>query len=47
MDALETAWRYVDENREQMLADLFTLLRQPSISAHDIGVTECAELLAD
>ena len=38
-------FRYVDRNRERFLGELFTLLRQPSISAQNVGVAECATLL--
>lgn len=31
-------------NQNRDLEDLFTLIRQPSISAQDVGVAECAEL---
>jgi acetylornithine deacetylase/succinyl-diaminopimelate desuccinylase-like protein len=37
---------YIDEHAESMLEQLKTLVRQPSISAQDVGVKECAELLA-
>lgn len=47
MSDLEAVWRTIDDSREEMLTDLFTLLRQPSISAQDVGVAECAELLVD
>ena len=43
---LEAIWAYVDEHAESMLDQLKTLVRQPSISAQDVGVKECAELLA-
>jgi acetylornithine deacetylase/succinyl-diaminopimelate desuccinylase-like protein len=36
---------YVDSNRDAFLEQLFTLLRQPSISAQNIGVAECKDLL--
>ena len=36
-----------EQNQERDLADLLRLLRQPSISAQDIGVTECAELVRE
>lgn len=36
---------YVDQNRKKYLDQLFTLLSQPSISAQDLGVDECAQLL--
>src|SRR5687768_698763 len=35
------------EREERDLADLFRLIAQPSISAQDIGVRECAELFID
>lgn len=34
-----------DANRERDLNDLIQLLRQPSISAQNVGVAECAELV--
>jgi acetylornithine deacetylase/succinyl-diaminopimelate desuccinylase-like protein len=43
---LEAVWGYVDAHAEEMLEQLETLVRQPSISAQDVGVKECAELLA-
>jgi acetylornithine deacetylase/succinyl-diaminopimelate desuccinylase-like protein len=36
---------YVDRNRERFLEELFALIRQPSISAQNVGVAECAALL--
>jgi acetylornithine deacetylase/succinyl-diaminopimelate desuccinylase-like protein len=42
---MDDIFRYVDQHRERFLNELFVLLRQPSISAQNIGVTECAELL--
>ncbi len=38
--------RHIDVHEEAYLADLIDLVRQPSISARDEGVTECAEILA-
>ena len=38
---------YVEQNRERFLAELFTFLRQPSISTRNEGVRECAALLAN
>ncbi|MBA2447131.1 MAG: M20/M25/M40 family metallo-hydrolase, partial [Chloroflexi bacterium] len=46
MNQLEAVWAYVDAHAEEMLEQLKTLVRQPSISAQDVGVKECAELLA-
>jgi acetylornithine deacetylase/succinyl-diaminopimelate desuccinylase-like protein len=45
-DYLGAISAYVDEHAESMLEQLKTLVRQPSISAQDVGVKECAELLA-
>lgn len=36
-----------DANRDRNLSDLIRLLRQPSISAQNIGVAECADLISD
>src|ERR671932_1761321 len=46
MSPLEQVWDYVDRHADGMLEQLKTLVRQPSISAQDVGVKECAELLA-
>jgi acetylornithine deacetylase/succinyl-diaminopimelate desuccinylase-like protein len=42
---MKDIYRYVDENRDRFLGELFLLLKQPSISAQDRGVKECAQLL--
>jgi acetylornithine deacetylase/succinyl-diaminopimelate desuccinylase-like protein len=42
---MEDTYRYIDGNRGRFLDELFLLLRQPSISAQNQGVTECAYLL--
>jgi acetylornithine deacetylase/succinyl-diaminopimelate desuccinylase-like protein len=47
MNELESVWEYVDRHADEMLEQLKTLVRQPSISAQDVGVRECAELLAE
>jgi len=44
MQQIET---YIHENRDRFLEELFTLLRQRSISATGEGVEECAQLLAN
>jgi acetylornithine deacetylase/succinyl-diaminopimelate desuccinylase-like protein len=38
--------RYIDDHRHEALEMLKTLIRQPSISAQNVGVRECAHLLA-
>ncbi|MGO4572614.1 M20/M25/M40 family metallo-hydrolase [Microvirga sp. 2TAF3] len=37
---------YIEDNRERFLEELFTFLRQPSISTRNEGMHECADLLA-
>ncbi len=37
---------YIRENGDRFLPELFTLLRQPSISTRNAGMNECAQLLA-
>jgi acetylornithine deacetylase/succinyl-diaminopimelate desuccinylase-like protein len=43
---METIYRYIDDNRDRFISELFTFLRQPSISSQGIGVDDCAQLLA-
>ncbi|MBI3626217.1 MAG: M20/M25/M40 family metallo-hydrolase [Candidatus Rokubacteria bacterium] len=42
---MKDVFQYVEANRGRFIAELLTLLRQPSISAQNVGVTECAELV--
>jgi len=42
---MQDVYRYIDEHRDEILADFFTFLRQPSISAQKIGLKECCDLL--
>ena len=42
---MKDVFQYVEANQERFIAELLTLLRQPSISAQNVGVTECAELV--
>ena len=44
---LERVLAGCDTHRQRDLDDLFRLLRQPSISAQNIGVTECAALVQE
>jgi acetylornithine deacetylase/succinyl-diaminopimelate desuccinylase-like protein len=44
--SIDAVHRYIDAHRDEALEILQTLVRQPSISAHDHGVKECARLLA-
>ena len=36
---------WIEAHQAELVAELQTLLRQPSISAQGIGLRECAELL--
>jgi acetylornithine deacetylase/succinyl-diaminopimelate desuccinylase-like protein len=44
--SIDRVHAYIDAHREDALAALVDLVRQPSISAQNIGVRECAQLLA-
>jgi len=46
MASIADVHAYLDDHQDDSLNTLFTLLRQPSISAQDTGVKQCAELLA-
>ena len=41
MDAI----KYVDSNINDLISDLQTLIRQPSVSAKNEGIEECAKLV--
>jgi acetylornithine deacetylase/succinyl-diaminopimelate desuccinylase-like protein len=43
---LEKIYHYIDTHKEQHFQNLKTLLKQPSVSPQNIGITECAELMA-
>ncbi|HHV08051.1 MAG TPA: M20/M25/M40 family metallo-hydrolase [Firmicutes bacterium] len=45
--SLTDVYRYVDNNQDKLLEDLFRFLRQPSISTRNEGMDECAQLLAE
>jgi len=44
--SIDRVHRYIDAHRQQSLEILNTLIRQPSISAQNTGVKECAQLLS-
>lgn len=46
MGQLDATYCYIDEHAAGMVADLQRLVRQPSISSTNVGVRECARLLA-
>ena len=43
---MENIYKTIDDNSERYLEELFTLLKQPSISSQGIGIEDCAKLLA-
>ncbi|MEZ4523644.1 MAG: M20/M25/M40 family metallo-hydrolase [Thermomicrobiales bacterium] len=47
MSDLSAAYQYVDDNAEDLVADLQRIVRQPSVSSSGEGVKECAELLVE
>ena len=42
---MQDIYDYIDANAEEFIKDLQTLVRQPSISAQNIGLRECADLV--
>jgi acetylornithine deacetylase/succinyl-diaminopimelate desuccinylase-like protein len=42
---MQDIYDWIDAHRDEIIAELQELLRQPSISAQNIGLEECAELL--
>ena len=42
---MEDIYTWIEDHHDEQVAELQTLLRQPSISAQNIGLDECAELL--
>ena len=42
---MQDIYDWIDSHRDELVAELQTLLRQPSISAQKIGLDECAALL--
>ena len=42
---MQDIYSWIEEHRDEQVAELQELLRQPSISAQNIGLDECAELL--
>ena len=39
------AIKYVDSHMDDLVSDLQTLIRQPSVSAKNEGIEECAKLV--
>ena len=47
MNAYSTIDAYLEKNMDKSIAELSTLVAQPSISAQGVGLKECAALVAD
>lgn len=45
--SLEKVYNYIDAHAEAFVEDLVRLVRQPSVSAKDEGITECAKLVEE
>ena len=44
---LQQAFDWIDAHRDECIADLRHLVQQPSVSAQNIGLSECAELVVE
>ena len=40
-----TVLKYVDNNMDELISDLQKLIQQPSVSAKNEGIEECAKLV--
>ncbi len=45
MDPLQDIYDHIDAHADEYVRDLQTLVRQPSVSAQNLGLRECAELV--
>jgi len=43
----EAIFNYIDAHQDEHVAHIQTWVRQPSVSWDDMGVPECAQLVAD
>jgi acetylornithine deacetylase/succinyl-diaminopimelate desuccinylase-like protein len=43
---VDKIYQYIEDNKDRFLSELFTFLKQPSISSQRVGVEECARLLS-
>ena len=44
-DSIKEAWGYADKHKNKFVSELEEIVKQPSISAQNIGLKECAELV--
>ena len=42
---MEQVFRYIEQNEQKFVSELQEFIKQPSITAQNIGMQECAELL--
>ncbi len=42
---INKAWQYAESNKSKFVSDLVKLVSQPSVSAQNIGLEECGELV--
>jgi acetylornithine deacetylase/succinyl-diaminopimelate desuccinylase-like protein len=45
MDSMQAIYDYIDAHADEYVRDLQALVRQPSVSAQNIGLRDCAELV--
>ena len=46
-ESMQPIYDWIDAHAEECIRDLQRLVRQPSISAQDVGLRECAALVRD
>ena len=46
-DSVKKAWKYASSHKENFVDSLKNLVRQPSVSAQNIGLKECAEMVRE
>jgi len=44
---MQAVFDYIDTHQEEFIERLRTLLKQPSVAAHSLGIQETAEMAAD
>ena len=44
---MQAIYDYIDAHADEFIADLQSFVQQPSVSAQDIGLRECATLIRD
>ena len=47
MRDMKAIYDYIDAHADEFVADLQAFLQQPSVSAQDIGLRDCAALIRD